>query len=80
MKTIVPLIVVLVLGAQTACSESHKAAEKAKADAAAKARAEAARKEMETLPKVFRSRDIFEKNEPAKPATKTSGASTAKTP
>jgi hypothetical protein len=55
-----------------ACSD-QRAAQKAKEDADAKARAEAARKEMDTLPKTFKSRDIFKKNEPepeppAKPA------------
>ncbi len=47
----------------SACSD-QRAAQKAKEDAEAKARAEAARKEMDTLPKTFKSRDIFKKNEP----------------
>jgi hypothetical protein len=56
----------------SACSD-QRAEQKAKEDAEAKARAEAARKEMDTLPKTFKSRDIFKKNEPeptapAKPA------------
>lgn len=48
------------------CSKDSAKSEKARADAEAKARAEAARKEMETLPKVFRTPDYFKKNEPAK--------------
>ena len=43
-----------------------KESEKARADAEAKARAEAARKEMETLPKVFKTPEYFKKNEPTK--------------
>ena len=66
MKPTIPLILILMTVASSGCSESKKQTEKAQADAAAKARAEAAKKEMDTLPKVFRSRDIFEKNEPAK--------------
>lgn len=70
MKPILPLILTLVIAGSSGCTDSKKEAEKAKADAAAKARAEAAKKEMEALPKVFRSRDIFEKNEPAKAPAK----------
>jgi hypothetical protein len=66
MKPILVLILGLVIVSSPGCSDSKKETEKAQADAAAKARADAAKKEMETLPKVFRSRDIFEKNEPAK--------------
>lgn len=56
----------------SACSD-QRAAQKVKEEAEAKARADAARKEMDTLPKTFKSRDIFKKNEPeptvpAKPA------------
>jgi hypothetical protein len=66
MNPAIPLFSVLIIMTSLGCSESKKQNEKAQADAAAKARAEAAKKEMDTLPKVFRSRDIFEKNEPAK--------------
>lgn len=48
------------------CAKDTAKSEKARADAEAKARAEAARKEMETLPKVFRTPEYFKKNEPAK--------------
>ena len=37
-----------------------------KADAEAKARAEAARREMDAVPKTFKSRDYLKKNEPEK--------------
>lgn len=70
MKPILTLNLLLIVTIGTGCADSRKEAEQAKADAAAKARAEAAKKEMETLPKVFRSRDIFEKNEPAKTDSK----------
>jgi hypothetical protein len=66
MKPTIPLISILLIVTSLGCSESKKQTEKVQADAAAKARAEAAKKEMDTLPKVFRSRDIFEKNEPTK--------------
>jgi len=55
-------LVVLLAG----CSDREAEARKAKEDADAKARAEAARKEMEALPKAFKSRDYFKKNEPEK--------------
>ena len=54
MKTIYPVILLLVAVFLAACVDKDAAARKAKEDAAAKARAEAARKEMETVPKVFR--------------------------
>ncbi len=52
--------VILVVG----CADREAEARKAREDAEAKARAETARKEMEALPKTFKSRDIFKKNEP----------------
>jgi hypothetical protein len=78
MKPTLPLILTLVIACSAGCSDAKKEAEKSKTDAAAKARAEAAKKEMETLPKVFRSRDIFEKNEPAKAPTNTPEPATPK--
>ena len=66
---ILPTVILVILASSTGCSDSRQE-EKAKADAEAKARAEAAKKEMETLPKVFRSRDIFQKVEPAKTESK----------
>ena len=48
------------------CRDRGEEIRRAKEDADAKARAEAARKEMETLPKTFKSRDYFKKNEPDK--------------
>ncbi len=54
------------------CTDREAEARRAKAEAAAKARAEAARKEMDALPKAFRTPDYFKKNEPAeKPESKT---------
>lgn len=44
---------------------------KARQDAEAKARADAARKEMQTLPKVFRTPNYLKKNEPAVSETTT---------
>jgi hypothetical protein len=48
------------------CTDREAASRRAKEEAEAKARADASRKEMETLPKAFKSRDYFKKNEPAK--------------
>lgn len=52
--------VLLVVG----CADREAEPRRAREDAEAKARAEAARKEMDALPKTFKSRDIFKKNEP----------------
>jgi hypothetical protein len=46
------------------CTDRDAELRKAKEEADAKARAEATRKEMDTLPKTFKSRDVFKKNEP----------------
>lgn len=43
------------------CVDREAEARRAREDAEAKARAEAARKEMETLPKVFKNRDYLKK-------------------
>lgn len=48
------------------CTDREAEARRAKEEAAAKARAEAARKEMDAMPKAFKSRDYFKKNEPEK--------------
>lgn len=62
-------VVLTMLFVLAGCSKDSAKSEKARADAEAKARAEASRKEMETLPKVFRTPDYFKKNEPAKTDT-----------
>ena len=56
------LLVLLAVG----CTDREAEARRAKEEADAKARAEAARKEMDALPKAFKSRDYFKKNEPDK--------------
>lgn len=56
------LLVLLASG----CTDREAEARRAREDAEAKARAEAARKEMEALPKTFKSRDYLKKNEPEK--------------
>lgn len=56
------LAVLLVSG----CVDREAEARKAKAEADAKARAETARKEMDTLPKAFKSPQFFKLNEPEK--------------
>ena len=66
MKPHLSLILVFTVLTSVGCSEAKKETEKNQPDGAAKARADAAKKEMDTIPKVFRSRDIFEKNEPVK--------------
>ena len=55
-------IVVLV----SACTDREAEARRAKEEADAKARAEAARKEMDALPKAFKSEPFFKLNEPEK--------------
>lgn len=50
----------------TGCTDREAEARRAREEAEAKARAEAARKEMDALPKAFKSRDYFKKNEPDK--------------
>lgn len=46
------------------CTDREAEARRAKEEADAKARAETARKEMDALPKTFKSRDYFKKNDP----------------
>ena len=50
----------------SACTDREAEARKAKEEADAKARAEAARKEMDALPKAFKSEPFFKLNEPEK--------------
>ena len=57
---------VLVALLTTGCTDREAEARKAKEDAEAKARAEAARKEMDALPKAFKSEPFFKLNEPEK--------------
>ena len=45
------------------CTDREAEARRAKEEADAKVRAEAARKEMDALPKTFKSRDYFKKND-----------------
>jgi hypothetical protein len=52
------LMAVLVAGG---CADREAEARRVREEAEAKARAEAARKEMETLPKVFKNRDYLKK-------------------
>jgi len=52
------LMTVLIAGG---CADREAEARRAREEAEAKARAEAARKEMETLPKVFKNRDYLKK-------------------
>ncbi len=48
------------------CTDRKAEARRAKEEAEAKARAEAARKEMEAVPKAFKSPPFFKLNEPEK--------------
>lgn len=50
----------------SACTDREAEARRAKEEAEAKARAEAARKEMNALPKAFKSEPFFKLNEPEK--------------
>lgn len=76
MKTHLFIGLSLVVLLASGCTDREAEARRAKEDADAKARAEAARKEMDAMPKAFKSRDYFKKNEPEKkpeptPAPKT---------
>jgi len=62
------IVISLAISLAAGCKDREAEARKAKEDADAKARAEAARKEMETMPKAFKSRDYFKQNEPDKKA------------
>jgi hypothetical protein len=66
MRNYIPIVISLVALLVGGCRDRDAEARKAKEDADAKARADAARKEMETAPKVFKSRDYFKQNEPDK--------------
>lgn len=57
---------VLLVLLSTGCTDREAEARRVKEEADAKARADAARKEMDALPKAFKSRDYFKKNEPDK--------------
>ncbi|MDP3071306.1 MAG: hypothetical protein Q8N18_13535 [Opitutaceae bacterium] len=48
------------------CADQEREARRAKEEAEAKVRAEAARKEMDALPKAFKSAPFFKLNEPGK--------------
>lgn len=61
------------------CAKNSAQAEKPREDAEAKVRAEAAKKEMETLPKVFRTPNYLKKNEPAKSEPTTPAKATTPT-
>lgn len=71
MKTILKVVLVFAVTFAVGCADRERETEKAKQDAATKARADAAKKEMETLPKVFSTPDYYKKNEPAKPSPAT---------
>lgn len=66
MKTHVVIGLLLAILVSTGCRDREAEARKVRDEAEAKSRAEAARKEMESAPKAFRSRDYFKKNEPDK--------------
>ncbi len=56
------ILVLLVSG----CTDREAEARHAREEAEAKARAEAARREAEAIPKAFKPREYFKKNEPEK--------------
>ena len=66
MKTYVIVGILLAILFGAGCSDREAEARRAREEAEAKARAEAARIEMEAMPKAFKSRDYFKKNEPEK--------------
>lgn len=78
MKAITLIVLPLVAASFSGCTDPKAAEEKARADADAKARAEAARKEMETVPKVFRPQYHNKRLEPD-PKTQPTPATSEKT-
>lgn len=67
MKSPIKIIVIpTMLFALAGCIKNSSQSGKARADAEAKVRADASRREMETLPKVFRTPEYFKKNESSK--------------
>ncbi len=76
MKTICPLFFFLIGAAVAGCADKKAAEEKARRDADAKARADAARKEMQTLPQVFRPRYDGKRLEPEPTKTDSTTAGT----
>lgn len=75
MKTISPYVLALVVTLVSGCADKKIAEQKARDEAAAKMQAEAARKEMETVPKVFRPQYHNKKLEPETlPAASTTSA------
>lgn len=59
-------VLMAVSAAVMGCSDREAAARKAREEAEAKARADAAKREMDTLPKAFKSPQFFKLNEPEK--------------
>jgi len=57
---------VLLVLMSAGCADQEREARRAKEEAEAKVRAEAARKEMDALPKAFKSAPFFKLNEPGK--------------
>ena len=76
MKTIHPLFLFLIGAALAGCTDKKAVEEKARHEAEAKARAEAARKEMQTLPQVFRPRYDGKRLEPEPVKTNSTTAAT----
>jgi hypothetical protein len=66
MKTFLLWSISFVVWTGAGCTDRDAQARKAREEPETKARAEAARREMETLPKTFPSRDVFKQNEPEK--------------
>ena len=62
------------------CAEHKVTEEKSREDAASKARADAARKEMQTLPQVFRPQYYNKRLEPEKAGAETAATESPKKP
>lgn len=69
MKTILKTAAFVVIILVSGCADRDAEARREREEAEARARAEVARKEMEELPKTFKSRDIFKRNEPEEKST-----------
>ncbi len=80
MKIFSPFILLFITTVLIGCTDRKAAEEKVREDAAAKVRADAARKEMQTLPQVFRPQYHNKRLEPEKAVAETPASEPTKKP
>jgi hypothetical protein len=72
-STVISTVLLMLPG----CTKNSSQSGNVRTDADAKARAEGGRKEMETLPKIFRTPNYLKKNEPTKTGVTTQASADA---